>query len=263
MSNDKNSLINFPELPESIDNALKNLSDAPTKEMGKTFSDIWFLIFGGISHAADKRRMKYAHDIECYHNELSAEISKIPADKKIEPDLQVTAQALENSKYCVESKELRKLFVNLISKSMNSDYSATVHPSFAEIIKQMSPDDARILQTIPLKNPIPIVDYIVEDKRTHAYITELSNVYISKLSDMDIFRECASMSSLERLGILRIDGESSISDEHAYDVYMQTAFFKKLHDDTFRFSPSKNTTLRRYLGQLTPLGQNFVTTCVL
>lgn len=64
---DKNSpLIDLPELPDSIDNAVKNLTDKPTQGIGQTLSDVWYLVFGGISQAADKRRMKYAHNLELY-----------------------------------------------------------------------------------------------------------------------------------------------------------------------------------------------------
>lgn len=78
MSDKDPSLIKFPELPDSIDNAVKNLTDKPTQGIGQTFSDLWFLVFGGITQAADKRRMKYAHDLELYGQELSQSITAIP-----------------------------------------------------------------------------------------------------------------------------------------------------------------------------------------
>lgn len=117
MSDKNSSLINLPDLPDSIDNAVKNLTDKPTQGVGQTLADVWYLVFGGITQAADKRRMKYAHDLELYKQELSQKIASIPEENLIEPSIQTTAQALENSKYCIESEELRKLFVNLISKS--------------------------------------------------------------------------------------------------------------------------------------------------
>ena len=163
MSEKDSSPFTIPELPNSIDNALKNLSDAPTKSIGQTLSDAWFLVFGGISHQANKRRMKYAHDLEVYNYELSQAITNVPPENLIEPDIQTTAQALENSKYCIESEELRKMFVNLISKSMNSDYIQKVHPSFAEIIKQMSPVDARIFKSLGPKMGFPLVSSVFEN----------------------------------------------------------------------------------------------------
>lgn len=73
MSNDKTnkfSLLEIPDLPPSVDNALHNLSDIPTKNIGNTLGDIWFLIFGGLSHEANKRRMKYASDLAEYKSEI-------------------------------------------------------------------------------------------------------------------------------------------------------------------------------------------------
>ena len=64
MSDKNSSFINLPDLPASIDNAVKNLTDKPTQGIGQTLADVWYLVFGGITHAADKRRMKYAHDLK-------------------------------------------------------------------------------------------------------------------------------------------------------------------------------------------------------
>lgn len=235
----------------------------PLQSVSKTFSDVWFLVFGGISHIADKRQMKYSHSLDCYHQELFSEIKKIPEDKLIEPNVQVTAQALENSKYCIESQELRKMFVNLISKSINSDYTTITHPSFAEIIKQMSPTDAKILETIPLHENIPIVDYIVVDKNNSRYKTELENIYLSHLPHIDIFMESQSVSSLSRLGILNIDKASTMTDKQVYDHYKKTPFFNKFSKETCQESPHQKADLKMYLGNLTPLGRNFFVTCVL
>lgn len=60
----KIGLINLPDMPDSVDNALNNLSDLPTKNIGQTFGDLWYLVFGGISHAADKRRLRYSVDLK-------------------------------------------------------------------------------------------------------------------------------------------------------------------------------------------------------
>lgn len=155
------------------------------------------------------------------------------------------------------------MFVNLISKSMDSDYQYTVHPSFAEIIKQMCPIDAKVLRTIPTKGNIPIVDYIVENREKMQYSIELSNIYLSGVPGIDIFKECSAISSLQRLGLLYIDLSSTLSDEQFYTPYLETDFFKELSRTTLCKSSSSVATLHKYLGKLTPLGQNFVATCVM
>ena len=264
---EKNSFpFDIPELPDSVDNALKNLSDAPTKSIGQTLSDAWFLVFGGISHQANKRRMKYAHDLEIYNYELSQAIANVPPENLIEPDIQTTAQALENSKYCIESEELRKMFVNLISKSVNCAYVEKVHPSFAEIIKQMSPLDARILKSMNPRYSFPLVDYVLSsstaNKFRETFEINLSNVYIPNLSGVNIQQASSSISSLSRLGIVTIETQSTITDASVYAPYEQTDYYLEFSRKARQFYASKRADLHKYLGQFTPLGKNFFEVCV-
>lgn len=101
--NDKtvNTLVNA-ELPPSVDNAVKNLTDKPSLAIGTTFSDLWYLVFGGVSHLAEKKKIAYAHKLDLFRKELDDSIKQIPPEKLVEPSIQITAQALENSKYCIE-----------------------------------------------------------------------------------------------------------------------------------------------------------------
>ena len=266
MSDKNSSFINFPDLPASVDNAVKNLTDKPTQGIGQTFADTWYLVFGGITQAAAKRRMKYAHDLELYKQELSQAISSIPEEKLIEPDIQITAQALENSKYCIESEELRKMFVNLISNSVNSAYLEKAHPSFAEIIKQMSPLDARILKSLDPSYSFPLVDYVLispsGNKFKETFEIKLSNVYIPNLSGVNILQASNSISSLSRLGIISINTQSTISDSSVYAPYEQTDYYLEFSRQARQFFTSKRADIHKYLGQFTPLGKNFFEVCV-
>ncbi len=146
-SKNKISLINA-EIPDCVDNAVTNLTDKPTKAIGDTLSDIWFIVFGGISHYADKRKLRYAAELEKMNLELHKEVSKIPIEKIIEPDIQIVAPALEASKFCVEKEELRKMYVKLIASSLNSEKSLSVHPIFTDIIRKMSSTDAKLFNAI-------------------------------------------------------------------------------------------------------------------
>ena len=135
-------------LAEPIANSAKNITDKPTQNIGATLADIWYFVFGGISQAADKKKLKYSYALQKMEHELQDSISKIPQDKLVEPDIQIIAQALEASKYCVEKEELRHMFVNLISNSLNKDSSNNVHPIYVKIISNLTPFDAKVLLMI-------------------------------------------------------------------------------------------------------------------
>lgn len=148
--NDKN--INISPVPKFMDNALTKITDKPSEQLGNSFSDLFYLVFGGIGQAAAKRKMRYAVELEKYSQELNAKILDIPEEKRIEPDIQVVAPALEASKYCVEKEEIRTLFVNLISSSMNEDKKEFVHPLFTHIIERMSSYEARLFRFLASKS---------------------------------------------------------------------------------------------------------------
>lgn len=143
---DKKPLINL--IPNAIDNAAKNITDKPTQNMGTTLADIWYLVFGGISQAAEKRKLKYSYALQEFEKELKENISKIPEDKLVEPDIQVIAKALEEAKYCIEKEELRHMYAKLISNSLNSDFENKTHPIYVKIINNMTPYDALTLYNL-------------------------------------------------------------------------------------------------------------------
>jgi len=142
MSEDKKSLIDL--VPDSVDNAVKNITDKPTQNMGTTLADIWYLVFGGISQAAEKRKLKYSYALQEFEKELKEKIEKIPQDKLVDPDIQIIAKALEEAKYCIDKEELRHMFSSLISSSMNSDIFVT--PLMVKIVSSLSSTSAKILK---------------------------------------------------------------------------------------------------------------------
>lgn len=258
MSEDKKSLIDL--VPDSVDNAVKNITDKPTQNMGTTLADIWYLVFGGISHAAEKRKLKYAYALQEFETELKEKLSKIPAEKLTDPDTQITAQALENSKYCIDKEELRKMFVSLISNSMNANYSKDMHPSFAEIIKQMSVIDALIIRTFKnsTTNGFPLCQYILNSNDgSSGYRLLLDNVYLNYHTTY--LPECSlSIASLVRLGLLNTSYETYFTDEANYAPFTEHFWFKKLQQE-FK---NQKVSIHKGVVYLTPLGRSFTRVCI-
>lgn len=258
----KIGLINLPDLPESVDNAAKNLTDIPTKNAGQTFGDIWYLVFGGISHAADKKRMKYAADLDQYRKELDEAIDRIPEEKKIEPSIQVTAQALENSKYCISSKPLRDMFVKLISGTMNIDLEPLAHPSFPEMIKQMDITDAHLLMELKRSNyQAPIVNYLESFKEEGSYLTAFQNIYISKLFKISMLKTNRSISSLERMGLIKVSFNERISAPYTYEEFYNTPLFIHFQNEINRLNRPSEATIQKGICLVTPLGKDFISLC--
>lgn len=258
MSETTNSLINLPDLPDSVDNAFQNLTDKPFLSIGTTFADLWDLVFGPISYLSEKRKIKYAHNLDVYRKQLESSIEQIPPEKVVEPSVQTTAQALDNSKYCIDEESLREMFTALISNSMNSDYQKDIHPSFAEILKQMSPLDAEIIKVFNAcsTDGLPICRYNIE-VNTDEYTTLLEHVFLNY--PQQSLLECSlSISSLIRLGLLDATYRSFLVTENLYSPFEEHSWFKKLQKE----HPTQTVCIQKGRVWLTPLGQSFTRVCI-
>lgn len=238
MSENKKSLIDL--VPDSVDNAVKNITDKPTQNMGTTFADIWYLVFGGISQAADKRRLKYSYALQEFEMELEEKISKIPADKLIEPDMQIVAPALEASKYCIEKEELRHMFAKLIQNSLDSDFADKVHPSFAHIISSLSPVDAKILLSIS-KSGIEFNNINIL-LTSLSILSQLGLVYYEQKGEKNISKIFESVTKHKK-------GIHGIRDVH---ISHSEISFRVTDDDSKIYIQNIS---------LTKLGYDFITTC--
>ncbi|MCI9681387.1 MAG: DUF4393 domain-containing protein [Lachnospiraceae bacterium] len=251
-----NTLLNA-ELPPSVDNAIKNLTDQPTLSAATTFSDLWYLVFGGISYLSEKKKLKYSHALEEFRKSLESSIEQIPLEKKIDPSVQVTAQALENSKYCIDQEELRKMFAALISNSMNIDFQNDIHPSFAEIIKQMSIFDANVIQVFKgsSNNGLPLGRYELKHNNTFSIL--LDNVFLGyPTAKLDL---CSlSISSLCRLGLLTTSFTSWSANSKKYEPFKTHPWFRFLQNEY----PDQEVDCSKGLVYLTPLGRSFIKVCL-
>jgi len=245
-------------IPEVVENTAENILDKPSKEIGTTLSDIWYLVFGKFSFMADKKRLRYAHDLEQFKKELEAAADAIPEENRIEPSIQITAQALESSKYCVSSETLRHMFVNLISGSMNKNFEHSVHPSFPEILKQLNENDAHFLAFLKSDTTLPVAD--IGYKTTSGY--QLLSRYILLPHGNLSSDECTlSGAALERAGLISLStGNEYLTDEAAYDPYKELPVYKQA--EAIASQLNTNVHFSKGTCRLTNLGKAFINVCV-
>ena len=80
---------------------------------------------------------------------IEDKIKKIPEDRIVPPEAYIAIPAIQQLCYCQNSEVLRDLYANLLVSSMDADKKWQVHPSFIDVIKQLTPDEARYLIVLP------------------------------------------------------------------------------------------------------------------
>lgn len=255
----KNSVVNL-ELPDFIEHAGENLTRQVTVNAGQTFGDIWYLVFGGISQLAEKRKLKYAVELDRFKKELEEKIEQIPQEKRVEANMQTVGPALENSKYCMESEEIRKAFANLISRSLHQDYSKYVHPSFADMLKQMSPIDAQNLAIFRTQKSYPICDIHYTKKGSSGYNVIFNNLFLANTEQTNYDLQTKSISSLIRFGLVDIPEISSLANQTLYDEFETNSIYLSMKMGI----PEEmgTVTLKKKKIDITPLGEMFIKACL-
>lgn len=96
---------------------------------------------------------------------LEEKLKNVKPENITSPEAYVAVPALQYISYCMDNDELRDMYANLLANSMNKVVKNGVHPAFVEIIRQLSPDEAKILKVIRSKRAIPTITLRAEDNR--------------------------------------------------------------------------------------------------
>ena len=259
-------IIKLPECPKFLDEG----ATPAAKEIGITLANIFYVIFSPINYPVEKLKIRHAENLKKYQLDIQYELMKIPEEKLIEPQLNIVGPALEASKFYIEKEDIRKMFAKLITSSMNVDTTAKAHPAFIEIIKQITPDEAKVLNILSISLIIP---YICIEILTGARVDRYYDPkFFSLIGDKakcyypDLY--LSYLDNLQRLGLLEfniIDNDADFMHSklyqdnlHLYDELENHTFIQ----DKIQKIGSNNRIVYRGIIEFTDLGNQFNDTCI-
>ena len=208
---------------ETVPELYQDAFQPTVQETGKLIARIPHAINAAFS-GLDKWILNKEYSIEETKKLLAQKLENVEPEKIVEPEPYVAIPALQAISYSMNSDELRNLYANLLAKSMNIDTKDMVHPSFVEIIKQMSPIDASIFKTIFLTRLRPLIDLSIVTKtgnlNHHIYNISWITSYEPTLIQI-------SFDNLIRLGLIEIPFGQSYADDTGYDIIRNTDYYIK------------------------------------
>ena len=87
--------------------------------------------------------------------DLGERMTAIPGSRRRAPALAFAAQALVGS--VRNGSTLRERYLNLLAAAMDGDSAARVHPAFLNVLRQLTPDEVRIISTFQHDGPYPLI----------------------------------------------------------------------------------------------------------
>lgn len=181
---------------------------------------------------------------------IRKELESAPSEELQEPPAIVVGSVLPGLLFAQDEPELRRLFVRLLGTSMLRSKSRKAHPAFAELIKQMTPVEARLISSMKDGGSVPFLwirscvprpgrDYShwkdchptmtleeLEDLAVHHMGEYWEDDAIWSLHDIAGFAEhaplLASLENLQRLSLIEISKDTVIEGDGA-ESYLTVA----------------------------------------
>jgi len=193
---------------------------------------------------------------------LAKRLQGVQAERIISPSPSVAGPTLEALRFAGHDPTLRELYANLLATAMDTKTANEAHPAFVEIIKQLTSDEARILQIMEAKTVIPVIDVrivipsggMIEHVRTFSLIAEEAGCFHLELCQ-------AYIGNLSRLNLIEISGDKRLEDGKCYEPLEQHPMIVEICEEIKNIQ-NLNCQFHRHYLSLTTWGSMFLRACV-
>lgn len=196
--------------------------------------------------------------------QVAEKLRDVPPENIQPPAPHVAVPAIEALRYTGADRDLSELYANLLASSMDRTTAARAHPAFVDMIKNMSPDEARLMRYLAVSGAVPIVEVRSFSKADKSY-----RIVIRYATTLATHAGCehrgllgAYLDNLERLGLIEIDRTNQLADTAAYSEVEEHPEVKGVLATIEKESPERTGHIVKMSLRVTSLGRQFIDACV-
>lgn len=195
---------------------------------------------------------------------VSEKLRNVPQGNITTPSPQIAGPAIEALRFAGHDENLRELYANLIANAMDKGTVNKAHPGYVDIIKNITSDEAILLQAFVSASKYPVVDVHGKDKGSNGYLIFCSNhTHFGKMFPLissDLIP--AYLDNLSRLGIVEMPKGISMSDDNIYKSLEEDEELKIIRH-SIENEHHRVVEFERKVVTLTSFGENFIETVVI
>lgn len=194
---------------------------------------------------------------------VTERLSTIPPEDIVTPKPNVAGPAMEALRYTGHEESLSDMYANLLASAMDRSTAEEAHPAFVEIIKQLTPTEAKILNLFISQRAHPIINLRAE-------IIETNDGNDRVINYSHLWKKCglpspkstpAYLDNFCRLGLMHIPDGYSITAEGFYDELESDPIILKIKGNINTEPGKRAEIIRRYV-TTTQLGNQFIEACI-
>lgn len=193
------------------------------------------------------------------------EVRKVPADRISTPKIEIAVPVINALRVPGKDDTLRRLYLNLLATAMDLGRSDAVHPAFVEIVKSLTPQEARCVTAFTWLNSIgapacfPLIDVI-------ATLNSAGEVQVlSRVTNIGSLAGCgdlpsSSIDNLVRLGLCAVHVDRRMRDDKEYEPLLSDPAVAQMREIA-ESRPGSRVKFRYGVLEVTQFGFDFAHAC--
>jgi len=136
---------------------------------------------------------------------LEKRLKDIPEEQRKAPEPEIAIPLMQALGYTAQNETLREMYLNLLANSMDTAKEKDVHPSFVEMIKQMSSLDAKVFEKLTtVEGYQQVVNPNIGLKGEGKFFPDAAPEWFIgwTVPNHDVFEVSASLIRLSKFGII-------------------------------------------------------------
>ncbi|MCS0562695.1 DUF4393 domain-containing protein [Citrobacter freundii] len=211
------------------------------------------LPLAAVNYGIDKAK---AYFEKTFKKDLEEKTQSIPAENIVEPKASIAGPALQGLAFSHEEYNLKEMYLNLISSSMNRDVANDAHPAFVEVIKQLTSDEAEMLQIYLCDSAPRVIGRVIYQQRNSSLqIDGNQNILMLQIGTEPYYDKYlpSYVDNWVRLGIVEVRYDQYLKEE----LYEPLKIRNEYTQDNVNYGDDFIKTLGKGLIRRTPFGAQF------
>lgn len=184
------------------------------------------------------------------------------------PRPEFAGPAIEALRFAGHNEPLRDLYANLLATAMDADTARYAHPAFVEIVKQLSPDEAKLLVEA---SRLPVNELAFVTLSASVTGSTGKSIVLHRFVTLGERAGCAFpdltssyLNNLERLGLLEIDDTAHWVGDQADVIYKSLEDHPQVQGlrQNIESLEDRTATISRGHMRITALGRQFISATV-
>ena len=195
---------------------------------------------------------------------VATKLDNVPPEDVQQPKPHVAVPAIEALRYTGAESDLAELYANLLATSMDKATAYRAHPSFVDMIKNMSPDEARIMKYLATSGSQPLIDIRMNVKEGGGFVVAHRHLSLIGLKSgcQHVPLAATYLDNLERLGLIEMPNGHRIKADEPYAEIEEHPQVQKILAQ-LKESETHTMEISKIKLDLTDLGRQFIRTCVI